>query len=158
VIAVLVEQYEPGAQSAGVTLGAEIVPTPVYLDEDLIVQVFVNLMDNALQHTPPGGAVTMGCRTQGSNVIAWVRDTGIGIAPEHLSHLFERFYRVDASRGRSQGGAGLGLAIVQSIVEAHNGRIVIASTPGDGTTVTLQFADDDDPPKGDLSDATLNTA
>jgi signal transduction histidine kinase len=66
-----------------------------------------------------------------------VRDTGIGIAPEHIPHLFDRFYRVDKARARDAGGAGLGLAIAKSVVDAHNGKITVESQPGKGTTFTI---------------------
>ena len=138
-VGVIAEQYAAIAQEAGIALETETVPTPVQLDEDLIVQVLVNLVDNALRSTPAGGRVTIGCRPEDTEAIAWVRDTGIGIAPEHLPHVFERFYRVDAGRGRDRGGAGLGLAIVQELVDAHGGTIGLTSAPGAGTTVTFRL-------------------
>ena len=75
---------------------------------------------------------------EGQEAVAWVHDTGIGIAADHLPHLFDRFYRVDAGRDRQHGGAGLGLAITKGIIEALNGFIAVESTPGQGTSVTVR--------------------
>ena len=96
-----------------------------------------NLLDNALRHTPSSGAVTLSARADGPFATISVADTGEGIPPEHLPHLGERFYRVDASRVRSAGGTGLGLSIARSVAEAHGGTLSVASTPGQGTTVTI---------------------
>lgn len=107
-------------------------------DPDRIGQVLGNLLDNAMRHTPRGGTVTISCRRTGSWVEYVVADTGQGIAAEHLPHLFDRFYRVDAARNRSQGGSGIGLSIAKAIVEAHGGRISAASAgPGLGATFTV---------------------
>lgn len=100
-------------------------------------QVAGNLIDNAVRHTPPGGVVRVVVEDGGANAILWVEDTGPGIDPEHLPHLFERFYRADPGRARHDGGSGLGLAICRSIVEAHGGRIDAASTVGVGTIMTV---------------------
>jgi heavy metal sensor kinase len=102
-------------------------------------QVFLNIIDNALKYTPDGGRVDVEVRAEGNKAVAAVRDSGIGIPPEHLPHVFDRFYRVDKARSRSEGGTGLGLSIAQSIIAAHGGQIELASTPGRGTrcTVTL---------------------
>jgi two-component system, OmpR family, sensor kinase len=109
-------------------------------DADRLKQVLLNLVDNAIQHTPEGSRVTIeGASLDGDAVRLTVQDTGTGIPPEDLPHVFERFYRVDKSRSRAHGGAGLGLAIVKSIVEVHGGRIEAQSTVGVGTSfiVTL---------------------
>jgi len=132
------EQYAPIAQAGGIMMVMETTSTPVTLDEDLMVQILVNLIDNALAHTPAGGSVALGCRMEGQEAVAWVHDTGIGIAADHLPHLFDRFYRVDAGRDRQHGGAGLGLAITKGIIEALNGFIAVESTPGQGTSVTVR--------------------
>ena len=132
-----VEQYEPVAAVAGVRLRAEAVPTPVVADEDLLVQVLVNLIDNALAHTPAGGTVTVGCRSEDGWARLCVADTGGGIPPEHQARVFDRFYRVDAGRARSAGGTGLGLAICRAIAEAHGGTITLTSAPTRGTRVDL---------------------
>jgi heavy metal sensor kinase len=103
-------------------------------DADRLKQVLLNLVDNAIKHTPEGGRVSIEAgNPDGVTVHVSVSDTGIGIPSEDLPHVFERFYRVDKSRSRAQGGAGLGLAIAQSIIEAHSGRISVQSTVGAGT-------------------------
>jgi two-component system, OmpR family, sensor kinase len=103
-------------------------------DADRLRQVLLNLIDNAIQHTPDHGKVTIDVVSiDPANVRLSVSDTGCGIPAEDLPHVFERFYRVDKSRSRANGGAGLGLAIVKSIVEAHGGRIAVHSEQGVGT-------------------------
>ena len=110
----------------------------VLADEDRIVQVLINLLGNALQYTPEGGRVQVTARERKGEVYIRVTDTGIGISPEHLPHLFTRFYRVDKSRSRAGGGSGVGLTITRHLVEAHGGRIWAASEgPGMGSTFTF---------------------
>jgi two-component system OmpR family sensor kinase len=106
-------------------------------DRDRIKQALLNLGVNALQHTPAGGSVVLGLVRQGSQVVLSVTDTGSGITSEALPHIFDRFYRADASRSRNRGGAGLGLSIVRWIAEAHGGRVGVSSQPGQGSTFTL---------------------
>ncbi|HEU4753341.1 MAG TPA: ATP-binding protein, partial [Armatimonadota bacterium] len=106
-------------------------------DRDRLVQVLVNLLDNALRYTPQGGVVEVSARRAGSDLLLEVADTGAGISEEHLPHLFERFYRVDRARGAATGGTGLGLSIVQQIVEAHGGHIEARSRVGKGTRFTI---------------------
>jgi signal transduction histidine kinase len=106
-------------------------------NEGELVRLFTNLLDNATRYTPPGGRITVRAARQGGRVVIAVADTGPGIAPEHLPHLGERFYRVDSSRSRPAGGTGLGLSICKSIVEAHSGTLSFQSTLGVGTTVTV---------------------
>ncbi|MGH2493124.1 MAG: sensor histidine kinase [Ktedonobacteraceae bacterium] len=116
---------------------------PVRVDEDRLQQVLLNIVDNALKFTPSSGRVDMQTSSEGQDgVIIQVRDTGQGIAPDALPHVFDRFYRTDSSRSRSPqraGGSGLGLAIAKELIEAQGGSISIDSTPGEGTTVTLHF-------------------
>ncbi len=114
----------------------------VEADREKITQVFVNLIDNALKYGKMGGEVKIMLFDMGEKVLVEVTDDGIGIAEQHLSRLFERFYRTDASRARSIGGSGLGLAIVKHILDAHNETINVRSTEGIGTTFafTLQKA------------------
>jgi signal transduction histidine kinase len=111
----------------------------VVVDRERIGQVLGNLLDNALRHTPTGGTVTVASRPgEGDLVALTVTDTGDGIPAEHLAHVFERFYRVDASRDRAHGGSGIGLAIAKALVEAHGGRITVTSPgPGGGSTFTV---------------------
>ena len=109
----------------GVALHVAIPPDlpEVLADPPRITQVLVNILGNALQYTPAGGEVWVTARRQGDDVQFIIRDTGRGIPPEDLPHIFERFYRVDKSRARASGGSGIGLTISRHIVEAHRGRI-----------------------------------
>jgi signal transduction histidine kinase len=106
-------------------------------DPDRLKQLFLNLTDNALKYTPAGGRVTLAWERADGWVRVAVADTGIGIAPENLPHLFERFYRADKARSREQGGTGLGLAIAKWIAEAHGGKILVESQVGKGSTFTV---------------------
>ena len=108
-------------------------------DPDALRQVLTNLLDNSLRHTPPGGTITCRIRREDGGIALSVRDTGTGIAREHLPRIFERFYRADASRSRDAGGTGLGLAIVKHLVEGHGGRVSAESECGAGTAVTCWF-------------------
>jgi signal transduction histidine kinase len=110
----------------------------VQADPDRVLQVLINLLGNALRYTPAGGQVRLSAAPQGAAVVFAVADTGSGIAPDHLPHLFERFYRVDKARSRALGGSGIGLTIAQAIVEAHGGQIAAAS-PGLGQGATFSF-------------------
>jgi len=107
---------------------------PVMADPDRIEQVMRNLLTNALHYTPAGGRVTVRLTPENRGVTTSVVDTGIGIPPEDLPNLFERFYRVDRSRTRKTGGSGLGLAIVKQLVESHGGRVWVTSQAGNGST------------------------
>lgn len=109
------------ALDVGSTEAAE--RTVLDADVDRLGQVLTNLLDNALRHTPVGGRVRVTAERAGGSVRISVSDTGTGIAPEHLPHLFERFYRADAARDRAHGGSGVGLAIVRSITRAHGGSV-----------------------------------
>lgn len=106
-------------------------------DPDRLKQVILNLVDNALNYTPEGGQVTMSLTYQAGEARLTVADTGIGIASEDLPHIFDRFYRADKARTRQAGGSGLGLSIVQSIVNTHRGRIEVHSQVGQGSTFTV---------------------
>src|SRR5581483_4517072 len=116
----------------------------VVADEDPVLvadpirlrQIVGNLVANAVRHTPPDGRITLTARADGRDVLIEVTDSGAGIPPEDLPHVFDRFWRADKSRSRRTGGSGLGLAIVRQLVEAHGGAIAAASTPGVGTTFT----------------------
>ncbi len=117
----------------------DITPAKVYGDADQLKQVLVALIDNALKYTPYEGLVTLSLTTDNDYAIIKVSDTGIGILPEDLPHIFERFYRADRARSRDHGGTGLGLTIVQNIVQEHEGNIEVESTPGRGSTFTLKL-------------------
>jgi heavy metal sensor kinase len=107
-------------------------------DRARLKQVIVNLLDNAIKYTPDGGRVTLRVRREGAHAVLDVADTGIGIPPEALPHVFKRFFRVDGSRSREQGGAGLGLSIVKSICAAHGAEVEVVSTPGEGSTFRVR--------------------
>ena len=112
---------------------------PVDADAERIHQVLFNLVDNAVRFTPPGGSVTVRAERGGDAVRIDVADTGVGIAPEHLPRLFERFYRVDQARSRGAGGTGIGLAIARSVVEAHGGQLRAESELGRGSTFSFEL-------------------
>lgn len=105
-------------------------------DRDHLLRLLVNLVENALRHTPPDGRIIVSAHTAGDEVALRVEDTGEGIPAEHIDHVCERFYRADDARSRQQGGTGLGLAICQSIAQAHGGRLTVESELGQGTCVT----------------------
>jgi signal transduction histidine kinase len=136
--------FGPQADDRGVTLALDLPEAlpQVMADWRRISQVLGNLLTNALRHTPPGGRVTLSARAIGGAVEVTVADTGVGIPPEDLPYIFERFWRGDKSRSRAGGGSGLGLAIARQLVEMHGGRIGVESTPGQGTrfTFTLPLA------------------
>jgi two-component system OmpR family sensor kinase len=113
-------------------------PVKVYGSADQLKQALVALVDNALKYTPREGYVTLSLDVADNFAIVQVSDTGIGIFPDDLPHIFERFYRADRARTRDRGGSGLGLAIVKSIIEAHHGSITVESTPGKGSIFTLR--------------------
>jgi two-component system phosphate regulon sensor histidine kinase PhoR len=134
--------FGEAAAAARVTLDRRIDARAASLTADATAlrQVLSNLVENAIRHTPPGGKVTILSAPGAAGALTLaVTDTGIGIPPEHLPRIFERFYRVDPARSREGGGTGLGLAIVKHLVEAHGGRVVAESTPGRGTTVRAHF-------------------
>ena len=133
-----VEQVRPVASERGIELQLASSPAvTLRADEDLLLQLLLNLLDNAIKYTPVGGQVIVGWNVGAVQVELWVRDTGIGIASEHLPHLFDRFYRVDKARSRAEGRAGLGLAISRWIAEAHGGSISVESAPGKGSTFAV---------------------
>jgi signal transduction histidine kinase len=129
----------PYAAEKGVEVQSRLSPgmPPLLIDRDRVLQVTHNLLDNAIRHTPAGGAVTIGLEAKSAEAVLWVSDTGPGIAEDEQERVFDRFYRPDASRARSSGGAGLGLAIVRSLVEAHGGRVGVTSMVGQGSTFTI---------------------
>ncbi|HJZ49824.1 MAG TPA: ATP-binding protein [Roseiflexaceae bacterium] len=122
----------------GVALGPDVAEQVEALgDRDRIKQALLNMVVNALQHTPPGGRVRVGLAREGARARLSVSDTGAGIAEEDLVRVFDRFYRADKARSRAIGGAGLGLAIVKWIAEAHDGAIEARSSPGQGSQFIL---------------------
>jgi signal transduction histidine kinase len=117
-----------------------IAPVTVYGDPDRLKQVLVALLDNALKYTPYEGSVALSLTTDEHYAVIKVSDTGIGIQPEDLPHIFERFYRADRARSRDRGGSGLGLTIAQSIVQEHEGSIEVESTPGKGSIFIVRLS------------------
>jgi two-component system, OmpR family, phosphate regulon sensor histidine kinase PhoR len=109
------------------------------MDSTLIEQAVVNLLDNALKYSSPGSAIEVHAKEKNGVVQISIRDYGIGIENEHLSRIFERFYRVDKARSRKLGGTGLGLSIVKHIIQAHDGKVTVESSPGKGSTFTIHF-------------------
>ena len=118
-------------------------PAPVFVlgHADSLVRLFSNLLENAIRHTPGDGRIMVSAERTGRQIAVEVADTGAGIAPEHLPHVTERFYRVEAARDRAHGGTGLGLSICRSIADLHGGSLKITSTLGQGTTVRVLLQD-----------------
>jgi len=108
-------------------------------DKGKLRRLFLNILDNAIRYTPRGGVISISLSREGQNALVTIRDTGIGISPEHIPHIFDRFYRVDKARSRSEGGSGLGLAICKYIVEAHSGEISVESQAGKGSTFSIRL-------------------
>jgi heavy metal sensor kinase len=135
-----VEQVHPMAEKRGLELGVAPGPSVVLqADEDLLLQLLLNLLDNAIKYTPSRGQVTAGWTADDTQIELWVRDTGAGIGPEHLPHIFDRFYRADKARSRAEGGVGLGLSICRWIAQAHGGSISVESAPREGSTFTARL-------------------
>jgi signal transduction histidine kinase len=132
----VVARWQGRASARGLTLTADVKPDlpTIMLDRLRITQVLNNLLSNALRHTDKDGSVEVRVTSEdeGTTLQVSVRDTGEGIAPDRLPHIFERFYRPDAARSRGKGGTGLGLSIARQTVELHGGRIWAQSEPGEG--------------------------
>ena len=135
----IMKTFEPRAAQLGVKLRLEGANARIDGDPDRLAQVLVNLIDNALRHTPSGGSVTISVLQSEGAALLVVRDTGVGIPFNDLPHVFDRFYVVDRSRARDAGGTGLGLSIVKQIVEAHGGTVTADSEFGLGATFTCVF-------------------
>jgi len=136
----LIDELTVLAQDRGIalTLDGEA-GLAVSANKEQLQRVFINLLDNALRHTGPGGMIAVRLRSDRDHTIVDVCDTGEGIGEDHVPHIFERFYRADSARSRKSGGVGLGLAIVKEIVETHNGEIAVFSEAGKGTTFTIRL-------------------
>ena len=136
-VAEAVRRLRPLAEAKGISLEVETArDLRVEADPDRLDQVVIILVDNALKQTPSGGQIRVNTDRHGSDAVVTVADNGPGIAAEHLGRIFDRFYRADRARGR-EGGTGLGLAIAKALVEAHGGRLSLASKQGQGTTATV---------------------
>jgi two-component system phosphate regulon sensor histidine kinase PhoR len=131
------DQFAVQAEARGLTLLVEsdAAAPPAWADPDRVTQVLLNLLDNAVHYSPPGGTVSVHVAGAQERLLrVEVRDEGAGIPAEALPHVGERFYRADKARSRAQGGSGLGLAIACALVEAHGGRLSLESQVGQGTT------------------------
>jgi signal transduction histidine kinase len=130
----------PAAEKKNQTL-KEDVQEGIILDGDRskLSQILYNLMDNAIKYTQEEGTIRVSLRQENDNIVWRVKDNGIGIPTEDQDHIFERFYRVDKSRGRESGGTGLGLSIVKQMVKMHDGTISVYSEPGNGSEFVVVF-------------------
>lgn len=136
----LVSELAILAEDKGCLLTAHLQDVPEVLgDTGQLKQLVINVLDNAIRHTPPGESVTVTLQSSADHVVFTVEDTGSGIATDHLPHIFERFYRADRARDRESGGTGLGLAIAKEIVLAHHGTITVRSEVGKGSVFTVSL-------------------
>ncbi len=139
------ERHEVGLRDRGIRLDRRIERGAERVDGDArrLEQALQNLAANAVRHTPPGGHIVLSAEPIDGRVVIRVADTGIGIAPEHVAFVFDRFYKADAARAQGDGmGSGLGLSIVKAIIERHGGQVAVSSVPGNGTVfeITLDAA------------------
>jgi len=141
IVNVCVVDFEARAKAAQISLQNEIPARAIHVhaDEESLLQIFSNLVDNALKYTPAGGAVRLRCREEGGEAVIEVADTGPGIDRVHHERLFERFYRVDKARSRELGGTGLGLAIVKHLCQVMDGSVTVESTLGEGSVFRVRI-------------------
>jgi PAS domain S-box-containing protein len=140
IVQTAIESVEAKAERFGIEINfADAAEHRCVCDAQKLYQVFLNLLDNAIKYSDPGARVDVGIREDVSYLTVEVRDTGVGIPPEDLGQLFERFYRVDKDRSRATGGSGLGLAISRQIVEMHGGDISVESEVGAGSTFRVRL-------------------
>ena len=139
VVKEVVEILTVSAAKRNIELHFEGEPCTIYGVRRYIYEIIYNLCDNAIRYNIDGGKVTISISKDAGRVAVSVSDTGIGIAPEHQSRIFERFYRVDKSHSKATGGTGLGLSIVKHAVQYHSGKITLDSEPGKGTTIKIEF-------------------
>jgi two-component system phosphate regulon sensor histidine kinase PhoR len=132
-----IEVHVPSEVAIGRDIPADL--PPLVADPERVHQVLYNLVDNAVRYSTDGGRVTIAAHRHNGSIEISVSDTGMGISPEHLPRLFERFYRVDPARSRDDGGTGIGLAIARSVVEAHGGHIRAESEPGRGSVFAFDL-------------------
>ncbi len=126
--------FQANSNGIAIHLRKEPTPPPVYADADRLRQVLLNLLSNAVKFSPRGGDITIGTRQEGADLVMWIRDQGIGIAPDAVPKLFTKFFRANNQETRKISGTGLGLALVKRIIIAHGGRIWVESAPGKGST------------------------
>ncbi len=136
----LIQRYQPQATAKSIDLQSSRLEAAWVLGNSVqLTRLFTNLIDNALRYTPPQGTVDIQVRRQGHTALLTVQDTGIGIAPQHLNHVFDRFWQADQSRSYQIEGFGLGLAIAQGIVRLHGGSITVTSEVGVGSCFTVRL-------------------
>ncbi len=135
------DRHQREAAARGVSITTQIAPGAEIVQGDgrRLEQALQNLVANALRHTPEGGRIELACDVDGSDVVIAVRDSGSGIGPEHLPHVFDRFYKAESSRGGSVVGSGLGLSVVKAIVERHGGTVAVTSAAGQGARFTMRL-------------------
>lgn len=135
----VIDSLQPLAEEKGLTIIDQVPDEGLLMDgdSDTLIRLFVNLVDNAIKYTEQGAITVAAGATADQQIYVTISDTGMGIAPPHLPHIFERFYRVDQSRSKE--GAGLGLAIAKEVAQAHGGAIRVSSELGQGTTFTVQL-------------------
>jgi two-component system phosphate regulon sensor histidine kinase PhoR len=138
-IRTLILAYEPQWTSKTIDMDVALEEAEIHADEDMLSQVWGNLLHNSIKFTPEGGRVCVQVQRQGGQIECRITDAGMGIPEEAQAHIFERFYKADKSRERSQEGSGLGLAIAKKIVELHQGTIGVTSQPGAGTTFIVSL-------------------
>lgn len=141
VVTACLADYEARAEAAQIELQNVVGSDSVVVraDEESLLQIFSNLVDNAIKYTPSGGTISVCCHQELGEAVIEVSDTGIGIAPKHLERLFERFYRVDKARSRELGGTGLGLSIVKHLCQTMGGSVLVESKPGQGSTFQVRI-------------------
>jgi signal transduction histidine kinase len=137
--AILVAGFEWGQQQSGNhhIVKGKWEDLVVNGDPEKLTRMILNLIENAIKYTPEGSTITLSLFRDGDWARMEVADNGVGIAPEHLPHIFDRFYRADRARSRNKGGTGLGLAIVKGIAEQHGGDVIVTSDPGKGSIFTV---------------------
>ncbi len=135
----LVLACEPQWVDKALEMDISLDEVTIVADEDLLSQVWVNLLNNSIKFTPHGGTIGVTLRKRDGQAIVAVSDSGIGISQEDQAHIFERFYKADESRNRASGGSGLGLSIVKKIIELHHGTISVQSKPDEGATFTVKL-------------------
>jgi len=136
----VIRMLSPMAKQAGIELTLDLKQdSPVLILEDDLYQIVFNLIENGIKYNVPGGTLTVTLRQQEENAVLTISDTGVGIPEDAITHIFERFYRVDKARSRASGGSGLGLAIVRAIVQRNRGEIEVTSKMGQGTSFIVSF-------------------
>ena len=138
----LIEFMNPLAKEHGVSLawaGSSGPTAEAFGDREMLEQVFSNLLSNAIKYNKPQGRVSISLREDPDGLVVEIQDTGLGISQEHLPLIFDQFFQISRGQTKTMKGSGLGLSIAKKIVEAHNGQIDVTSTPGAGSTFTVQL-------------------